>query len=169
LKSSTLTIGKITSAHGIRGELKIQPWTDDMSRFDLLDKVTVRLGKTTTEYDILQVRYHKNQVLLTLKGIEDKSQADALRTATLEIPRELGVTPEDGRYLIVDLLGMEVYEDGKAIGTLKEVFQHGAADLYVIQEGDRTWMLPATKENILQVNVEENRMDIFVPEGLRDL
>lgn len=169
MKNPMLVIGKITSPHGVRGELKVLPMTDDMSRFDLLDTITVRSGKKVTEYVIENVRYHKNKVLLTLEGIYDKDQADGLRNGLIEIPRDQGVELEEDRYYIVDLVGMDIFENGKRIGRLKEVLQYGAADLYVIDENGKDWMLPATKENILDVDMENNRIDVFVPEGMRDL
>lgn len=169
MKTPNLVIGKITSAHGVRGEMKVLPMTDDMTRFDLVDQISVRLGKKVLEYTVENVRYHKNKVLLTLEGIKDKDQADGLRNGLIEIPRDQGVELEEDRFYIVDLIGMDVYEDGELIGKLKDVLQYGAADLYVIRENGKEWMLPATKENILSVDLENNRMDVFVPEGLREL
>lgn len=169
MKNETLVIGKITSTHGIKGELKVQPLTDDVSRFQLLDQITLAVDGKEKSYPILQVRFHKNMVLLTLEGVNDRNQGEALRNLFIEIPREQGVPLEEDRFYIVDLIGLDVAEKGVVIGTLKEVLQHGAADLYVIQEGDKEWMLPATQENILHVDLEANRMDVFVPEGLREL
>lgn len=169
MKNETLVIGKITSTHGVKGELKVQPLTDDVSRFQLLDQITLVVDGKEKSYPIQQVRFHKNMVLLTLEGITDRNQGEALRNHFIEVPREQGIPLEEDRFYIVDLIGMDVAENGIVIGTLQDVLQHGAADLYVIKEGDREWMLPATKENILHVDLDANRMDVFVPEGLREL
>lgn len=169
MKQDKLIIGKITSPHGVRGEVKVQALTDDMTRFDVLEQVTIRMNGKEKTYAIQQVRYHKNMVLLTLEGITSKNKADELRNGQIVIPREQGIELEEDRYYIVDLIDMDVFENGVRIGRLKEVLQHGAADLYIIEEEQKDLMLPATKENILNVDLEANRMDVFVPEGLRDL
>lgn len=117
-----LTIGRVTGSHGVRGELKVTPMTDDVERFYDLDSVTVKQKNKSRTYDVEGVRFHKGQVLLTLSGIDDRNASDALKNAQIEVPREDAVPLADDEIFIVDLIGLKVIDKAaKAIGEIKDV------------------------------------------------
>ena len=101
-------IGQIVNTFGIKGEAKVVPFTDDITRFDDLKKVYVKTKKTETLYKIESVRYHKNMVLLKLEGINNPEEVEKLKNAYLEIDREDAIPLEEGTYFIADLIGLEV-------------------------------------------------------------
>ena len=116
-----LEIGQIVNTHGIKGEIKVTPFTNDITRFDDLKEVYVKSKKESKLYKVEGVRYHKNMVLIKLEGINTPEQADLLRNAYLEVDREHAVPLEEGTYYIVDLIGLEVYtEEGKLISIIQE-------------------------------------------------
>ena len=104
-----LEVGQIVNTFGIKGEVKVMPFTDDITRFDDLEKVYVKTKKEEKLYKIQNVRYHKNMVLIKFENIETPEQAELLRNAFLEIDRENAIPLEEGTYYIADLIGMEVY------------------------------------------------------------
>ena len=130
-----LEIGQIVNTYGIKGEVKVTPFTDDINRFDDLKKVYVKTRKEEKLYKVENARYHKNMVLLKLEGIESPEQAEMLRNAFLEIDREDAIPLEEGTYFIVDLIGLDVYTDeGKLLGKVDDIYNAGANDIYVIKE-----------------------------------
>lgn len=118
-----LTIGRITGAHGIRGEVKVMPMTDDITRFHDLETVWVRLKKKGRQsYDVAGVRFHKGQVLMMLSGVADRNAAETMKNALLEVPREEAVPLADDEIFIVDLIGLKVLdESAKEIGEIVDV------------------------------------------------
>ena len=106
-----LEIGQIVNTHGVKGYVKIKPFTDDIKRFDDLKKVYIQNGTTKNEYMIEDVKYHKDMVLIKFKGIDNIEQAELLRNTYLTISRDEVEKLEEGRYYIVDMLGIEVYTD----------------------------------------------------------
>ena len=101
-----LEVGQIVNTFGIKGEVKVTPFTDDINRFDDLKKVYVKTRKEDRLYNVENVRYHKNMVLLKLEGIENPEQGELLKNAYLEIDREDAIPLEEGQYFIVDLIGL---------------------------------------------------------------
>ena len=106
-----LEIGQIVNTFGIKGMVKIKPFTDDIKRFDKLETIYIENKKGKKEYRIEEVKYHKNMVLMKLQGIDTKEQADLLRQSYLFVDRENEEPLEEGVYYIVDLIGLEVYTD----------------------------------------------------------
>ena len=142
-----LEIGQIVNTHGIKGEIKVTPFTNDITRFDDLKEVYVKSKKESKLYKVEGVRYHKNMVLIKLEGINTPEQADLLRNAYLEVDREHAVPLEEGTYYIVDLIGLEVYtEEGKLLGKVDDIYNTGANDIYVIKdELGKQVLLPGIK------------------------
>ena len=103
-----LEIGQIVNTFGIKGFVKVNPWVNDVTRFDDLKKVYIKIRKEEKVLEIEEVKYHKNQVLLKFKGVETVEQAEMLRNAILEIDRKDAIPLEEGEYFIADLLESEV-------------------------------------------------------------
>lgn len=157
-------IGKIINVHGIKGELKVYPMTDDEKRFEILEFVNI----DGERFDVEAVRYHKGNVLLKLKGIDDINVAEKYKNKLVTIPEDKAMPLEDGEYYIRDLYDMEVYEDnGKRLGVLTDVMFTAANDVYEItMEDGKKVLLPNIPQCILNVDVENKKMIIKMMEGL---
>ena len=163
-----LEIGQIVNTFGIKGMIKVKPFTDDIRRFDRLKKVYIEKQKVKDEYEIEEVKYHKEMVLIKFKGIENLEQANLLRNSYLIIDREKEEPLEEGRYYIVDMLGIDVYtEEGKSLGKLDDIFNTGSNDVYVVRdELGKQILLPAIKEVIKSVDIKNNKMIVHLIPGL---
>ena len=163
-----LEIGQIVNTFGIKGIVKVNPWVNDVTRFDNLKKVYIKIRKELKELEIEEVKYHKNQVLLKFKGIETVEQAEILRNAILEIDREDAIPLEEGEYFIADLLESEVYTDeGEKLGILEDIFNTGSNDIYVVKnELGKSILLPRIKEVFKEIDVENKKIIVHLIEGL---
>lgn len=162
-----LKVGVITSTHGIRGEVKVYP-TTDTDRFLDLEYVLLDTGREKRRLEIENVKYFKNLVILKFKGINNINDIEMYKQRELWILREDAQELEDDEYYIADLIGMEVVlEDGSKFGTLKDVMETGANDVYIVEDmkGEEV-LLPAIKDCILDVDVETNTMTIHLMKGL---
>jgi len=163
-----LEIGQIVNSYGIKGFLKVVPYTDDITRFENLKTIYVEKNKKLEEKEIEEVKYHKNLVLLKLKGIDDINQTEGYKNCLIKIDRKDAVTLPENSYFIVDLIGMEVYTDsGNLLGTIEDVFPTGSNDVYVVKDnlGKQT-LLPAIGDVIKNVDVENKKMVVHLIEGL---
>ena len=163
-----LKVGVITTTHGVRGEVKVFPTTDEAERFLELDYVLLDTGRELKRLEIQNVKFFKNLAILKFKGIDNINDIEMYKGRDLWIPREEGQELEEGEYYVADLIGMNVLlEDGTVFGTLKDVMETGANDVYVIDTKDRgEVLLPAIRECILDVNVEESTMTVHLMKGL---
>ena len=163
-----LEIGQIVNTFGIKGEIKISPFTDDIRRFDDLEYVYVRTKKETKLYKVENVKYHKNMVLMKLEGINTLEQAEMLRNAFLEVDREHAVPLKEGTYFIADLIGLDVYTDEeKLLGKVEDIYNTGANDIYVVKdELGKQILLPGTKEVIKRVDLEKEKIIVHLIPGL---
>lgn len=163
-----LKVGVITTTHGVRGEVKVFPTTDEAERFLELDYVLLDTGRELRKLEIQNVKFFKNLAILKFKGIDNINDIEMYKGRDLWIPREEGQELEEGEYYVADLIGMNVLlEDGTVFGTLKDVMETGANDVYVIDTKDRgKVLLPAIRECILDVNVEESTMTVHLMKGL---
>lgn len=163
-----LEIGQIVNTFGIKGMVKVKPFTDDIKRFDRLKKVYIEKQKVKEKYEIEEVKYHKEMVLIKFKGIENPEEANLLRNYYLFVNREDEEPLEEGRYYIVDMLGLEVYTDEEMLlGNLEDIFNTGSNDIYVVRdERGKQILLPATKEVIKSVDIENKRMLVHLLPGL---
>lgn len=161
-------VGIITSTHGVRGEVKVFPTTDDVRRFKRLKEVILDTGKEKKALEIEGVKFFKQMVILKLKGIDTLNEVEAYRQKSLYVTRANAVRLSRDEYFIADLLGLAVYDDeDKELGTLEDVMTTGANDVYVIKMLDgRELLLPAIKQCILNVDVNAGRMQVHVLEGL---
>ncbi len=163
-----LEIGQIVNTFGIKGFVKVNPFVDDISRFDDLEKVYVKRNKTIKEMEVEEVKYHKNMVLLKFKGIERVEEAEILRNSYLEVDRENAIELQEGEYFIADLLGLNVFtEEGEELGKLEDIFNTGSNDIYVVKtEEGKQILLPAISEVIKEINIEESKIVVHLLEGL---
>ena len=166
-----LQVGIITATHGLKGEVKVYPTTDDPGRFRRLKKVILDNGKVSVDLEIESVKYFKQFVILKFKGLDDIEQVEKYRKASLYVTRENAVRLKKDEFFIADLIDMKVVnEDGSPLGTLRDVITTGANDVYevALPEGGSV-LIPAIKECILEVDVENAVMKVHLLEGLLDL
>lgn len=163
-----LQVGVITTTHGIRGEVKVYPTTDDVKRFEYLESVLLDTGKELCELDIERVKYFKQYVILKFKDVDNINDIEPYKGKSLYVEREFAVPLEENEYYIADLIGMEVsLEDGTFFGTLKDVMETGANDVYIIKtEEGKEVLIPAIKDCIKEVDVENGKMMIHLLKGL---
>lgn len=163
-----LEIGQIVNTFGIKGMVKVKPFTDNIKRFDKLEKVYIKNKEGKKEYKIEEVKYHKNMVLIKFVGIENPEEANLLRESYLLVDRETEEPLEEGTYYIVDMIGLEVYTDkGENLGILEDIFNTGSNDIYVVKnELGKQILLPAIKEVIKQVDMENKKITVHLIPGL---
>lgn len=164
-----LEIGQIVNTFGIKGMVKVKPFTDDINRFDRLETIYIKNKKVNKEYRIQEVKYHKQMVMLKLEGIENPEEAENLRGSYLLIDRDKEEPLEEGTYYIVDLLGLEVFSDeGELLGKVDDIFNTGSNDIYVVKdELGKQILLPGTSEVIKDVDLEQGKITVHLIPGLR--
>ena len=160
-----LEIGQIVNTFGIKGEVKVVPFTDDINRFDDLEKVYVKTKKESKLYKVENIRYHKNMVLLKFEGINNPEDAEILKNSFLEVDREDAIPLEEGTYFIVDLIGLDVYtDDGKLLGKVEDIYNTGANDIYVVKdELGKQILLPGIDDVIKEVKLEDRIIVHLIP------
>ncbi|HIY61290.1 MAG TPA: ribosome maturation factor RimM [Candidatus Eisenbergiella pullistercoris] len=163
-----LQVGVITATHGLKGEVKVFPTTDDPNRFRRLKEVILNTGREERVLEIEGVKFFKQMVILKFKGLDDIGDVEKFRRGTLSVTRENAVKLKRNEYFIADLIGMRVEnEDGSELGTLQDVIATGANDVYDVRLSDgRQVLIPAIRECILSVDVEEGRMRVHLLDGL---
>ncbi|EYE89320.1 16S rRNA-processing protein RimM [Fervidicella metallireducens AeB] len=163
-----LKVGQIINTHGIRGEVKVYPLTDDVKRFSSLKKVFIKKDEEYIPIEVQGVKYIKNLVILKLSGIEDMNEAMRYKNVFLYVDRENAVELSEDTYFIADLIGIEVIEeDGRKLGNIVSVFSTGSNDVYEIkQENGKTFLIPAIKEVVKNVDIENKKMIVKLLEGL---
>lgn len=163
-----LQVGAIANTHGVRGEVKVFPMTDEKERFKKLKQVILDTGKEQIELSITQVKFFKNLVILKFKGFDDINEVEPWKGRPLYVTRENAVKCEEDEYFIADLIGLAVSDEhGQALGTLTDVLTTGANDVYVITKASgEELLLPAIKQCIRKVDVAQRRMQVHVLEGL---
>ena len=166
-----LQVGIITSTHGVRGEVKVYPTTDDPRRFRRLKEVVLDTGGEKLNLEIEGVKFFKQFVILKFKGLDNINDIEKYRQKSLYVTRKNAVRLQRDEYFIADLIGLKVQdEDGTELGTVKDVIETGANDVYEVEMADgRSLLLPAIKQCILNVDVENGMMQVHVLEGLLDL
>lgn len=161
-------VGVITSTHGIRGEVKVYPTTDDVRRFKKLKTVTADTGHESLELHVRSVKFFKQFVILSFEEYDDINEVEFLKKASLTIDRSDAVSLDKDEYFVADLIGLKCITDtGETLGEIKDVLETGANDVYVIgQADDSELLIPAIKDCILDVDMEEGIMRIHLLEGL---
>ena len=159
MKLQFLEAGEIVTTHGVRGEVKVLPWAD--SPEFLLDFNRVMIG--TKEYKVQQCRVQKSCNLVKLAGVDSMEDAQPLRGKILQVYRE---DAPKGLIFAAELVGIQVYADGALIGQLTEVLDYPGNKVYVVK-GEYEYMIPAVKAYILSTDLDENRMEVRLIEGMR--
>lgn len=162
MKNQFLEAGEIANTHGIKGEVKIVPWCD--SPEFLCSFSTLYIDGAPV--NVLRASVHKTNVIATLEGVEDVNAAMRLKGKTVSIDRT-GVTLPEGRHFIADLIGLEIRnaESGAVLGTLVEVLTPPAHEVYVVK-GERSYMIPAVDEFLVETNIEGGYIRVKLIEGL---
>lgn len=168
MKQEYFEIGQIVNTFGIKGFVKIVPFTDDLERFEELESVFVVKQKQLIEMQIEEVKYHKNLVLVKFKGIEDINMAEKYKGCYIKIKRENARKLPKDTYFIADLIGIDVYdENGNLLGKVDDIFNNKSHDVYVIKDDlGKQILLPSTKEVIKDVDVENNKIVVHLIDGL---
>lgn len=163
-----LQVGVISSTHGVRGEVKVFPTTDDVKRFKDLKHIYLDTGKEQMSLEIEGVKFFKQFAILKFKGIDNINDIEKYKGRPLFVDREDAVELEEDEYYIADMIGISVFtEDGEEFGTLKDVMETGANDVYIIDSKEHgEVLLPAIKDCVLDVNIEEGKMTVHIMEGL---
>lgn len=167
MKKQYLEAGKIVTTHGIRGEVKIMPYTDYPELLCDFDRLFI--GKDHREIGVERSRVFKNTVIAKLEGIDTPEAAEKLRNKILYMHRDDLELDED-TYFIQDLIGMEVMDadSGIVYGNIADVMQTGANDVYVIQGGDREYLVPAIADVVISTDMDNDVMTIRPLDGLFD-
>ena len=165
-----LQIGVISSTHGIKGEVKVFPTTDDVNRFKKIKEVYLDTGKERMVLHPESVKFFKQFVILKFKEFNNINEVEQYRNKSLLVDREHAVKLRKDEYFIADLIGLKVVTDEeKALGTLKDVLQTGANDVYIVEtEEGKEVLLPAIRECILNVDIEAGEVLVHVMAGLLD-
>ena len=166
------SIGEIVNVHGIRGEIKILPATDDPGRFELLKEFEVFFKDCTKKYEVEHIRLQKSVVFAKLAGVDDRTAADRLKGGVIKVTRSNALPLDDDEYYQSDLLDMDVVTgDGEYLGQITQIIETGANDVYVVKpkENGKNLLIPAIKECILSVSVADKKMTVSLLKGLREL
>lgn len=166
--NNILQVGAVTSTHGLVGEVKVFPTTDDPKRFKKLKQVLLDTGKDMLPLEVEHVKFFKNMVILKFKGYDRIEDIMGFKGKNLYVTRENAVRLKKDEYFIADLIGMKVYtEDEAYLGELTEVITTGANDVYTVHmENGKDVLIPAIGQCILNVDVEHETMQVHLLEGL---
>ena len=169
MKNKTLMVGQIVNTHGLRGEVKIVPWTDYPEVFEDFEYVYTDIKKQKTTFEISNIKYQKANLIVKFKGIDHIDDAEKLKNQELYVDREQLGEPEEG-YYICDLLGCIVKTDeGETLGELIDVFATGSNDVYTVRREDgKQILLPVIDDVILSVDIENDEITVHLLEGLVD-
>jgi len=164
-----LQVGVITSTHGLNGEVKVFPTTDDIERFKNLKNVLLDTGENQIELEIENVKFFKQFAILKFKDYNHINEVEKYKSKPLLVTRENAVPLEEGEFFIADLIGINVIdENNNEIGTLTEVIQTGANDVYVVKKEGKEILLPAIKQCILNTDLKAQKMTVHIMKGLLD-
>ncbi|HEX2947409.1 MAG TPA: ribosome maturation factor RimM [Clostridia bacterium] len=165
-----LQIGKIVNIHGVRGEVKLIPLTDDPKRFEDLEWVYVEKSGSMEKHDISGIKYVKNLVVLKLSGIDSADEAEKYRECFLLVDRKNAVKLPEGSYFVCDIIGLSVFdENGTLLGKVEDILETGSNDVYqVTNNAGKDILIPALKSVVHRISLEEQRIDVTLPKGLLD-
>ena len=163
-----LQVGVISSTHGVRGEVKVFPTTDDAQRFKKLKKVILDTGREHMPLEVEGVKFFKQFAILKFKGIDNINDIEKYKGRSLLVDRDNAVKLKKDEYFIADMIGLSVFtDDGEEFGVMKDVLETGANDVYIIESPKHGEVLvPAIKQCILDVDIENSKMVIHLMEGL---
>lgn len=163
-----IEIGQIVNTNGLKGVVKVNPFTDDISKFEDLKYIYIQLKNELKKVKIEQVRYNKNQVLLKLEGIDSIEEAEKYRNFYLKTEKESQEDLGEDTYYIVDLIGLDVYSDkNEYLGKIEDVFPTGSNDVYVVKDNlGKQILIPAIVDVVKEVDLKNKKMTINLIPGL---
>ena len=165
-------VGVIANTHGIRGEVKVFPTTEDPKRFKGMKEIILDTGNEKKVLEVASARFFKNMVILKFKGIDSINDIEKYKGRDLLVTRENAIPLEEGEYYIADILGATVVteevvlEDNTHFGTLKDVMETGANDVYVVEHEGKEVLLPVIPDCVLSRNMDTKVVTVHIMEGL---
>lgn len=167
-KENMLRVGVYSNTHGLRGEIKVYPTTDDVNRFKKLKKVFLDTKEGLKELSICQVKFFKQMVILKFKEINNINEIECFKGCDLLIERKDAVPLEENEYFICDIIGAEVYtEDGELFGSLRDVLTTGANDVYVVTTKEKKEvLLPVIPDCVKEIDTENKKVVVHIMNGL---
>lgn len=167
-KLTHFKVGKIVNTQGLKGEVRVYPFTDDINRFDELD--VFYLDKDfSTKWNVERVRYKGNLVIMKIKDIDSIEKAERLRDKFIYVSREDSRDLEEEEYFIADMIGLEVFTlAGEKVGVLSDVLQYAANDVYVIKGEEKEYLIPAIMKFVPTIDMNERKMIIDPIKGMLD-
>lgn len=160
-----ISIGKITNTHGIKGELKVYPLTDDIKRFDLLEKAY--LGEEKIPVNVQSVKYHKNLAILKFKEYNNINEVLDLKDYYIYVDEDGRVELPEGHFFIYEILDSQVFDlDENPLGFLRDIIQGPGNDVYLIKDGEKEYLIPAVGEFVKKIDLENKRIYIQPIEGM---
>ena len=168
MKQEYFELGQIVNHFGIKGMVKVNPFTDDISQFEELESILVEKNGKLLDIQIEEVKYSKNQIILKLKGIDTVEEAEKYRGCYIKIARKNARKLPEDTYFIADLLGLDVFLDtGEKLGILDDIFNNGSTDIYVVKnELGKQFLLPYIDEVIKNIDLENEKIIVHIIDGL---
>lgn len=168
MKQEYFELGQIVNHFGIKGMVKVNPFTDDISQFETLEFILVEKAGKLLKMQIEETKYSKNQVLLKLKGIETVEEAEKYRGCYIKIARKDAKKLPKDTYFIADLIGLLVYTDENILlGKVEDIYNAGANDIYVVKSEDgKQILLPGISEVLKQIDLEQEKIIVHLIKGL---
>ncbi|MHB1391998.1 MAG: ribosome maturation factor RimM [Clostridia bacterium] len=163
-----LSIGQIVNVHGFKGEVKVYPLTNDISRFKKLTEVYIEEeNNQLVKYKIEDLKFLSTTIAMKLKGIDTEEAANKLRNFYIKVDRKSAVKLPKDSYFICDLIDLEVYDEkGVLLGIIRDVIQTGSNDVYVVQTSGKDILIPALKEVVKEIDIKNKKIVVELPEGL---
>jgi len=162
-----LAIGRVVRAHGLHGEVSVTILTEFPERFETTEWVYLGNEFEATPYRLERYRWHKKNLLLTLSGVANRTQAEQLRGQFVQVPLEEAVPLPEGTYYLYQLIGLQVITvDGQSLGSVHDILETGANDVYVVEGDERQILLPAIDDVIQSVDIEAGQIVVQVIDGL---
>lgn len=160
-------IGQIVNTHGVRGEVKVYPLTDNIDRFSHLEQVYIEIDGNKKNYKVEKAKYSKNMVILKLNGIDTIEDALSLKQKYLIINRKDAIKLPEDTYYIGDLIDMEVYDlEGIYLGKVIDILRTGSNDVYIVQNDKKQLLIPGLKSIFREINIKDRKITVELPEGL---
>ena len=163
-----LELGQIVNVKGLKGEVKVNSFTDDRTKFERIEKVFIKQKSNLTEYEIEKVSYNKNQVIIKFRNIDTIEEAEKFRNSYIVVDREIFEELPEGVYYIADFIVIDVYtENNEYLGKVDDIFSTGSNDVYVVKdELGKQKLLPGIDEVIKEINLKSNKIIVNLIEGL---
>lgn len=170
MEDEFIVVGEIAGTHGVKGGLKVFPLTDDPNRFKKLEKVYLDIENNKVEHNVVSCSVGNKFVLLQLENINDMETAQKLRHILVNIHKDDAIKLPKDSYFIFDLIGIDVYTlEDKYLGKITDILNSAANDVYIVEKEGKSLLLPAIKDVVKKVDVENKRMSVKLLKGLDEL